>query len=167
MKQGPPIILSSFSIEHLVLDMQPILRVLCFLRLPQLKLFSVLQVVINWRLLLGQARGHVSTSFRSQIPSGADPADKCASCLSLCEFICSSIMLTQTSLFLWCPPSQLALTLFPFSLMQDSLRLVGRDLMDIPFRTECASVSLSLHNVWLWFSVFVSSAVGGNFSNDS
>ena len=62
-------------------------------------------------------------------------------------------VLSRWTLFPWCPPSALPLTLFGPPLPQSSLNPGGgwgrRDLM-----RDHPKVSHSLHIVWLWVSVF-------------
>ena len=67
--------------------------------------------------------------------------------------------------FLVCS-SLLALTLFLPPLPQSSLCLEGETFdEDILYRDAWSKVSFSLHNAWLWVSVFAPSAVGGSFSD--
>lgn len=90
------------------------------LRLPWRKLNYHLQVVINWRKLLGEGWGHVSTSFSFLTPSHEDLCRLYACCLGLYKFISASILLIYRLLFLWCAAAPLALALFPPSVLQVS-----------------------------------------------
>jgi hypothetical protein len=85
--------------------------------------------------------------------SGADPCRPCECCCSLCESIWVLIILVLRPLFSWCPPFPLVLTFFTPPLPWDFLIPEERDLNET-FHLGL-SVSRTLHNVWLWVSVFV------------
>lgn len=110
-----------FSVGHLLLACSLSFGVIFFsLRLPWRKLNYHLQVVINWRKLLGEGWGHVSTSFSFLTPSHEDLCRLYACCLGLYKFISASILLIYRLLFLWCAAAPLALALFPPSVLKVS-----------------------------------------------
>lgn len=108
------------------------------------KLNFHLQVVINWRLFLGQRWVYVSSSpFSSRTSYGADPcrpwqADS-ASGVRI-----NFYLVDLKALFSWCPSSPLALRLFPPLLLLSSLNPEGNDLMETSHLGLSVSRSLLL-----------------------
>jgi hypothetical protein len=86
--------LSLFSVAHLLLGRQPILKSSLFfpVKFPWRKINCHFQVVINWRMLLNERWGMYPFffPFSSRTPFGADLGRFCAFYLSLCKFICVS-----------------------------------------------------------------------------
>lgn len=103
-------LLSSFSVVHLLMGMQPVPKN-STVRLPQRTNFH-LQLATNWKQLLGYGQGP-ATPFGSRTRSLGSLADRCrpcVCCLSPCEFTWPCCI--QKSVFPQCLVSPLAFLLF-------------------------------------------------------
>ena len=117
-------LLNSFSVDHLLLDIETDLKVVCFHSETFLEESNFsLQVVIFQRKLHAYEQGFVSTLFNSKTLSGAKQSRTCACCLSLCDYICVLIIFFQRTMLSWYPPSPVATTFFLHPLQE-------RDLME-------------------------------------
>lgn len=88
-------------------------------------------------------------------PCNVDWCMSCACCLSLHTSIYASVQLIRRALFSWCPQSPLAITLFLPPLSKASLSSEWRYMMKTSHLEQSVRSTLTLHNGWLWASVFV------------
>lgn len=101
-----------------------------------------------------QGLRHVSTSFKSTTPSGADQCRTMHTApISISPYILWSCRIYK-ALFAWCTPSLLSLTLLLPPLLYGSLRPKGRYLMEA-FWLGLSVFSNSVHIDWLCAYGFV------------
>lgn len=96
----------------------------------------------------------VSTSpFSSRIPSDADLCRPCVCCLSLCKFICPSILLIQRALVFLVSSGSCT---FSISSSAGFFKPGGEGFDgDILFKAECSKLSHPPNIVCLWVFFFV------------
>lgn len=166
-KKLPKMPLSLFPIGHQLLGMWSTLKSSLFLQAkPWRKLNFHLQLVMNWKLLLGCGQGHVSTSINSRTPSGMEPYQPVRA---------ASISVRSCELWpCWFRGSCVLSVLHPLRLRY-FFRLLSWEVSDhcregfhrdISFRAECSKVSHLCIMSGFGSLYWLPSIAGGRFSAD-